>query len=135
MRGAAAPDYPWAPTPEQREAFFDEIRRNWGGPVGIEERAPSRMHDPAFRDWWSTYLRMGASPGAALALTRMNAEIDVRHVLPTMRVPTLILHRTDDRCLRSRKAATSRPAFRARSFVELPGDDHLPFVGDQEAML
>ena len=83
----------------QRERFLDEIRTGWGGPVGIEVRAPSRADDPAFRDWWSTYLRMGASPGAALALTRMNAEIDVRHVLPAIRVPTLVLHRTDDRCL------------------------------------
>ena len=57
---------------------IEEIQRDWGGPVGLEERAPSAPHDPAFREWWSTYLRMGASPGAALALTRMNAEIDVR---------------------------------------------------------
>ena len=52
--------------------------------------------DPAFRDWWATYLRMGASPGAALALTRMNAEIDIRDVLPSIRVPTLVLHRRHD---------------------------------------
>ena len=77
-RRLRAPDYPWGPTPKQREAFYEEIQRDWGGPVGIEERAPSRLHDPAFREWWATYLRMGASPGAALALTRMNAEIDVR---------------------------------------------------------
>ena len=70
------------PTRAGHERFLEEIRSGWGGPVGIEVRAPSRAHDPAFRDWWSTYLRMGASPGAALTLTRMNAEIDVRHVLP-----------------------------------------------------
>ena len=75
--------------------------------MGIEARAPSRANAPAFRDWWATCLRMGASPGAALTLTQMNAEIDIRHVLPAIRVPTLVLHRTDD----------------------------LPFVGDQDAML
>ena len=95
-----AADYPWAPTRAERERFFDEIREHWGGPVGLEVRAPSRAADPAFRDWWATYLRMGASPGAALTLTQMNAEIDVRHVLPAIRVPTLVLHRTDDRCLK-----------------------------------
>ena len=77
-----APDYPWAPDREARERFFEEIRTNWGGPVGIETRAPSRAADPAFRAWWSNYLRQGASPGAALTLTQMNAEIDVRDVLP-----------------------------------------------------
>jgi DNA-binding winged helix-turn-helix (wHTH) protein/pimeloyl-ACP methyl ester carboxylesterase len=128
-------DYPWGPTLEQREAFYQEIQRSWGGPVGIEERAPSRQHDPAFREWWSTYLRMGASPGAALALTRMNADIDVRHVLPTVRVPTLVLHREDDECLtidEARYLATRIPGAR---LVQLPGADHLPFVGDQDTLL
>jgi pimeloyl-ACP methyl ester carboxylesterase len=85
-RRVCAPDYPWAPTAEEREAFCREIVEHWGGPVGIEERAPSVASDPAFRDWWATYLRMGASPAAAVALTRMNAAIDIRHILPTVRV-------------------------------------------------
>ncbi|HEX6641609.1 MAG TPA: alpha/beta fold hydrolase, partial [Thermoanaerobaculia bacterium] len=93
-------DYPWGPTLEQRQHFFDEIRAEWGKPVGVVDRAPSVAHDPAFRDWWATYLRMGASPGAALALTQMNSEIDVRPVLPSIRVPTLVIHRTGDRCLK-----------------------------------
>jgi len=134
-RRLPAPDHPWGPTIEQQQAFYDEIQRDWGGPVGLEARAPSRLHDPQFRDWWSTYLRMGASPGAALALTRMNADIDVREVLPTVRVPTLILHRTGDRCLgveEGRYVARRIPGAR---FRELPGDDHLPFVGDQDALL
>jgi class 3 adenylate cyclase len=78
---------------------------------------------------------MGASPSAAAALTRMNAEIDVRHILPTIRVPTLVLHRVGDRCLlveEGRYVASLIPDAR---FVELPGDDHLPFVGDQDALL
>ena len=73
-------DYPWAPTEEQREAFFELMQHEWGGPVGIDERAPSMADDEEFRDWWATYLRMGASPGAAVALTKMNAEIDIRDV-------------------------------------------------------
>lgn len=127
--------YPWAPTTEERQHFFDEIRGGWGGPVGLEERAPSVAGDPAFQSWWAKYLRMGASPGAALALTQMNAEIDVRHVLPTIRVPTLVIHRTGDLCLKveeGRYVANQIPGAR---FVELPGDDHLPFVGDQDTML
>ena len=115
-------DYPWGPTREERDAFCQTIIDEWGGPVGLDERAPSMAADPAFREWWASYLRMGASPGAAVALTRMNAEIDIRDVLPSIRVPTLVLHRTR-RSLpaRSRKGATSRRGFPAPTFVELPG--------------
>jgi pimeloyl-ACP methyl ester carboxylesterase len=130
-----APDYPWAPTDDQSERFLDEIQRTWGGPVGLEARAPSVAHDPAFREWWSTYLRMGASPGAALALTRMNAAIDVRDVLTAIRVPTLIVHRTDDRLLTIDEGRYVASRIPGATLVELPGEDHLPFVGDQDAML
>ena len=130
-----APDYPWAPTPEQRESFFEEIRHDWGGPVGLETRAPSKLRDSAFREWWSTYLRMGASPGAALALTEMNADIDIRQLLPSIRVPTLILHRVDDRCLTIEEGRYVAANIPDATLVELPGEDHLPFVGDQDAML
>ena len=130
-----SPDYPWAPDAEARERFFDEIRTNWGGPVGIEARAPSRAADPAFREWWSNYLRQGASPGAALTLTQMNAEIDVRHVLPHVRVPTLVLHRSGDRTLLVEEGRYVASLVPGAQFVELPGEDHLPFVGDQDAML
>ncbi|HYG80125.1 MAG TPA: alpha/beta fold hydrolase [Pyrinomonadaceae bacterium] len=130
-----APDYPWAPTAEQRNHFFEEIQKNWGGPVGIEERAPSMRDDPQFREWWATYLRMGASPGAAVALTKMNAEVDVRHVLPTIRVPTLVLHRTGDLCLKVEEGRYVAERIAGAKYVELPGEDHLPFVGDQDSVL
>jgi pimeloyl-ACP methyl ester carboxylesterase/DNA-binding winged helix-turn-helix (wHTH) protein len=128
-------DYPWGRTPEQREHFCQTILDEWGGPVGLEERAPSMSGDAAFRAWWSAYLRMGASPGAAVALTRMNAAIDIRDVLPSIRVPTLVLHRTGDRCLRIEEGRYLASRIPGATFVELPGIDHLPFVGDQEALL
>src|SRR5689334_10465707 len=65
-RRLRTPDYPWGPTQQEHQAFLDEIQREWGGPVGLEARAPSRLHDKDFRDWWATYIRMGASPGAAV---------------------------------------------------------------------
>jgi len=128
-------EYPWAPTTEQRQHFFEEMREQWGGPVGVEERAPSVANDPKFRDWWATYLRMGASPGAAVALTQMNAEIDVRRVLPTIRVPSLVIHRTGDLLLNIDEGRFVADCIPGSKFVELPGDDHLPFVGDQDAIL
>jgi pimeloyl-ACP methyl ester carboxylesterase len=128
-------DYPWGATPEDRDRLCQSIIEQWGGPVGIEERAPSRANDPAFRAWWASYLRMGASPGAAVALTRMNAEIDIRAVLPSIRVPTLVIHRTGDQCLKVEEGHYLASHIPGAAFVELPGRDHLPFVGDQEGIL
>jgi pimeloyl-ACP methyl ester carboxylesterase/DNA-binding winged helix-turn-helix (wHTH) protein len=128
-------DYPWGTTREERDAFCQKIVDEWGGPVGIEERAPSKAADPAFREWWASYLRMGASPGAAVALTRMNAEIDIRGVLPSIQVPTLVLHRAGDRCLRIEEGQYLASRIRGATFVKLDGEDHLPFVGDQDAIL
>jgi pimeloyl-ACP methyl ester carboxylesterase/DNA-binding winged helix-turn-helix (wHTH) protein len=134
-RRMQAPDYPWGRTPEERERFCATLVEQWGGPVGIEDRAPSKVDDPAFREWWASYLRMGASPGAAVALTRMNAEIDIRAVLPSIRVPTLVLHRTGDQCLRIEEGRYLASQIPGARLVELPGDDHLPFVGDQDALV
>jgi pimeloyl-ACP methyl ester carboxylesterase len=128
-------DYPWGPTSQERDRFCQTIIEQWGGPVGIEERAPSRASDPAFRQWWASYLRMGASPGAAVALTRMNADIDVRGVLPSIKVPTLVIHRTGDQLLRIEEGRYLASQIPGSEFVELPGADHLPFVGDQDAVV
>jgi pimeloyl-ACP methyl ester carboxylesterase len=127
-------NYPWGPTREERDRFCQTIVDEWGGPVGLADRAPSRASDPEFSEWWASYLRMGASPGAAVALTRMNAEIDIRGVLPSIRVPTLVLHRRGDRCLKVEEGRYLASHIPGARFVELAGDDHLPFIGEQEAM-
>jgi pimeloyl-ACP methyl ester carboxylesterase/class 3 adenylate cyclase len=127
--------YPWGPTPEQREAFLQDIQENWGGPVGLEARAPSMLDDERFREWWAAYLRTSASPAAAVALTRMNSEADVRDVLPAIRVPTLVLHRAGDRCLLADEGRYLASLIPTARYVELPGNDHLPFVGDQDAII
>lgn len=134
-RRMRAHDYPWGPTREERDAFCATLVEEWGGPVGIEDRAPSMAQDPAFREWYASYLRMGSSPGAAVALTRMNAEIDIRDLLPSIKVPTLVLHRRGDRCLKIEEGRYLASRIPSATLVELPGDDHLPFLGDQEAIL
>ena len=130
-----AEDYPWGPTDDVRSKFLSDIAANWGGPLGIEERAPSMAKDKLFRDWWASYLRMGASPGAAVALTKMNAQIDIRPILPSIHVPTLVLHRSGDRCLRVEEGRYLAEKIPGAKFVELPGEDHLPFVGNSEQVL
>jgi pimeloyl-ACP methyl ester carboxylesterase len=127
--------YPWGPTEAQREEFLHEIEEQWGGPVGLEERAPSMAGNSEFRRWWAAYLRTAASPGAAVALTRMNSEADIRSILPAIRVPTLVAHRTGDQCLKVEEGRYLADRIPGARFVELAGDDHLPFVGDQDAIL
>jgi pimeloyl-ACP methyl ester carboxylesterase len=130
-----SPDYPWAPTPEQREQDVEGIERNWGIDADVLHLAPTAADDPDFAGRLASYFRRSASPGAAAALIRMNTEIDVRHVLPTIQVPTLVLHRTGDldaNVEEGRWIASQIPGAR---FVELPGDDHLPWVGDQDELL
>lgn len=128
-------DYPWGVSAGDRDAFFKLMQQDWGKPVGIEERAPSLAGDEAFREWWATYLRMGASPGAAVALTKMNAEIDVRDVLPSVRVPTLVIHRRGDLCLKVEEGRFVASKIAGCKYVELDGIDHLPFVGNQGEIL
>jgi class 3 adenylate cyclase len=129
------PEYPWAPTPEERQRWYDQLEQGWGGVVDINTLAPTAAGDPRFREWWATYLRMSASPGAALALGRMNTQVDIRHVLPTIRVPTLIVHRAGDRDIDVGGARYMAERIPGAKYVELPGDDHLPFVGDQDSIL
>ena len=127
-------DYPWAPTLDEHRTFIDRTYEDWGGPAGAEVWAPSLANDESFRRWWAQYLRLGASPAAARGVLAMTLGIDVRDVLPAIRVPTLILHRTGDRRIDvggSRYIAGRIPNAK---FVELPGSDHLVFAGDAEAI-
>jgi pimeloyl-ACP methyl ester carboxylesterase len=126
-------DYPWAPSLEERLQTIEDVEREWGAGLDITDYAPHE--DPALLEWYSTCLRRSASPGAAAALLRMNSEIDTRHILPTIRVPTLVLTRTGDRDVtvdEVRWLASQVPDAR---FVELPGDEHLLWAGDQDALL
>lgn len=128
-------DYPWGQSDEEMAAFLREIEEGWGGPVGRAARAPSMMHDERFMQWWASYLMQSASPQAALTLTRMNGEIDVRPILPTIQVPTLILHRKGDRVTRTEEAGYISEQISGAKLVLLDGDDHLPWIGDQDTVL
>ena len=134
-RRTLAPDYPWGPAAEQQRAFIDQMEADWGGSVGIEDRSPSLAHDERYRQWWARWLRSSASPAAAANLMRMNMEIDVRHVLPAVRVPTLLLHSIDDRLIEvgaSRYMAAQIPGAK---LVELRGIDHIPWGCDSDQIV
>jgi len=130
-----APDYPWAPTPEQREGDYDVVARNWGGSMDLSTLIPSKIDDEAFTRRLATYLRRAASPGAAVALLRMNTQMDIRAVLPAIRVPTLVLQRVGDLDVNVEEGRFIAQSIPGARFVELPGSDHLPWVGDQDSIL
>jgi len=121
-----SPDYPWAPTPNERAKEIERMERNWGVDADVEHLAPSAARDEAFRSRLATYFRRSASPGAAAALLRMNSAIDIRDVLPTIRVPTLIVHRTGDRDASVEEGRWIAAQIPGARFLELPGEDHLP---------
>lgn len=134
-RRIKTPDLPWGPTEQERRAWIEQMRREWGGTFGLAARAPSMVGDERFSQWWGRLLRMGASPAAVMALVAMNDEIDIRHILPTIRVPTLLLHSVRDATIpigASRYMAERIPGAR---LVELPGEDHLPWLSDSDAIL
>ena len=128
------PDYPWGPTEEERTAFNEDAVRNWGEAIGVDQRAPSMAHDQRFRDWWARFLRLSASPAAFEMLSRMNMQMDIRNVLPAIRVPALVLHSLNDRTLPiegGRYLATHIPGAK---LVEMTGTDHVPWLEDADAI-
>lgn len=128
-------DYPWAPTLEEWEAILKDVEDGWGGPVGLAERAPSIAKDENAQKGWASFLRQSASPGAVVALWRMNMEIDVRGVLPSIRVPTLVIHRTGDRTIEVMGARYMAGQIPDAKYVEMPGIDHIITVGDTDSIL
>jgi pimeloyl-ACP methyl ester carboxylesterase len=125
-------DYPWAPRPEEREREIESVEREWGrlDPSGI---APSARPDQLER--LARYIRHSASPGAAVALLRMNSQIDVRDVLPTIRVPTLMFQRLDDRDVHIEEGRWIASRIPGARLVELPGNAHVAWLGEMDGFL
>jgi class 3 adenylate cyclase len=128
-----SPDYPWAPKPEARAAEIESIERAWGAEMDVSNLAPSA--DEAFKRRAIVYFRRSASPGAAVALLRMNTQIDARDVLPTIRVPTLVLQRVGDRDVNVEEGRWIARQIPGAKYVELPGDEHLIWAGDVDAVV
>jgi pimeloyl-ACP methyl ester carboxylesterase len=134
-RRAWAPDHPWGKTQEQYQSWVDTIQREWGGPIDIEARANSLHRDPSFRQWWARYMRMGASRADVVRIVRLTSEIDVRHVLPAIRVPTLIFHAIGDAAVDVRYSRYMAERISCAKYIELPSADHLPWHADAEIVV
>jgi pimeloyl-ACP methyl ester carboxylesterase/class 3 adenylate cyclase len=131
-----APDYPFGWNEDKWNTVLSNIERYWGTPKGVDLNmwAPSIVNDEERANRTAAYFRAAASPGAVLAVMKMNREIDVRHVLPSVSVPTLVLHRLDDRVIDVRHARYLAKHIARATLVELPGTDHIPWI-DHEAVL
>ena len=127
--------YPWAMDPEERRKVIEAIPEQWGQGAYVDLLAPGMAGDERFRRWWARLERLGASPGAAMALRRMNGEIDIRTTLSAIRVPTLVLHRTGDLDTSIEEGRYLAAHIPGAKFVDLPGADHLPWAGDQDAIV
>ena len=125
-------DYPWAPRPEDRAAEIESVEREWGR-IDLSGIVPGAS--PELSERLSRYMRHSASPGAAAALLRMNTQIDVREVLPTIRVPTLMFQRVGDRDVHIDEARWIASRIPDARLVELPGDVHMPWLGETEQFL
>ncbi|TMJ97989.1 MAG: adenylate/guanylate cyclase domain-containing protein [Actinobacteria bacterium] len=126
-------EYPWAPTWEERLEAFAHVERQWTRGLEWDDIAPSL--DPAGLAELSRYYRRCASPGAALALMKMNTHVDVRDVLPSIQVPTVVMHRTEDRDAHVEEGRYIAAHIPDARFVEFPGADHSWWTQDRDAIL
>jgi pimeloyl-ACP methyl ester carboxylesterase len=135
-RSTEAPDYPFAPPVEALlESGFDLILPYWGQGAVIEVSSPSQADDPEARAFAARMERASASPGMLAGLARMFIELDVRDVVPTVQVPTLVLHRRFDRLVNVRHGRWLAEHLPNAKLVELAGGDHLPWGEGAEEMI
>jgi pimeloyl-ACP methyl ester carboxylesterase len=132
-RGTASDDYPWGLAEEIWADGLDWTAQGWGEGISLVTLAPSKLEDDSFRAWFARFERMSASPRVAIDALRLDMRIDVRDALPVIGAPTLLIHRSGDfwPIDGARYACERIPGAR---LVELPGENHWPWVDDSEAV-
>ncbi|MFK7749218.1 MAG: alpha/beta fold hydrolase [Kordia sp.] len=129
-------DYPWAPTDEERQKVYDMIENDWGsGEMNLETLVPSKANDRKFMGWLASYFRSGASPRAALKLTKMNTQVNIIDILSYIKVPTLLMQRTNDIDVKIEEGKFIAERIKGSKFVEFDGDDHLFWAGNTREVL
>src|SRR5438067_2286831 len=116
--------------------WISNVELNWDEPShahALERLAPSE--DEAFKRRLATYFRRSASPGAAVALMRMNTQIDIRDVLPAIQAPTLVMHRTHDRDVKVEEGRWITSQIPGAKYVELTGDAHTLWAGNTDEIV
>ena len=129
-------DYPWGQKPEEREVQIEYVTSTWGKPDGIAALVdPKAAQDDHFKQWWAKWQRNSLSPDAIRSGFEILAQTDVRSVLPAIKVPTLILHRSGSPAVPIENAYYLNEHIPGSKLVELEGDEFLPFLGDSQAIV
>jgi class 3 adenylate cyclase len=134
-RTSWAPDYDWAMREEERSAHIERVMARWGDGSLLLALAPRSGHHERFRRWFARLERLSASPGTAAEMMRMHSEIDVRSLLPTIKVPTLVLHSEGDKLIDIRHSRYLVEHIPGARYVGLGGDEALAFAGDADELL
>jgi pimeloyl-ACP methyl ester carboxylesterase/DNA-binding CsgD family transcriptional regulator len=135
LYGAYAHFHTWVMDKDALEQFIQGIENGWGTGASAQRFAPDAAKDERYRNWWGRYERLSVSPSDAVALARMNAAIDVRSIVSTIRVPTLVLHRTDDARIKFAGGTYLGQHIKGAKFVEMPGRDHPIWTGDVDRVV
>ena len=128
-------DIPWANTREQRQVFLDNLEQNWGRSHRLAAIAPSMAGDREFSEWYGKLERLAGGPGTARKAMETMGETDVRALLPSIRVPTLVIHRENDPFIDPLHAKYIADRIPNAKLVMLPGDESFIAVGDTDAII
>jgi len=128
-------DFPLGIPRDALDRWGEMVQREWGGPVGLRHWAPSAVGNAEFERWWGRLLRQGTSPAGAIALIDLYREMDVRAILTSIDVPSLVLHHVDDRIVSIQQGRFLAEQIPGARFVALDGADHLAWTGDQDTLL
>ncbi len=130
---------PWQWSEAEWAEYLDDLEANWGtrehAARALELFCPSLVGDPVHQVWFERFLRGTASRNVQLAIQNVMRQMDVRSLVPTIGVPTLVMHRVDDQAEPVGSGRYLSEAIHGAEYVELPGSDHFPWAGDQELVL
>jgi pimeloyl-ACP methyl ester carboxylesterase/DNA-binding CsgD family transcriptional regulator len=129
------PGYPWGYTQDRLEIALGQVKETWGKVIGMERYAPSQVDNPEVANWWAMFTQMSASPGDAEDLLRMNTHIDIRDILPAIRVPTLVIHAGGDRVAPVEAGRFFAEHIPGARLLELDSIDHWPYFGDADLVI
>jgi class 3 adenylate cyclase len=130
LYGAFARFSDWFPTKQKFDGFLNYVETAWGTGNSIAAFAPSKKGDAEFQRWWGRFERLGGSPSAVINLMRMNSGINIENILPSISVPTLVLHRIEDPTVSIQAGRFLASHIPRAKLVELDGPDHVYYVGD-----
>jgi class 3 adenylate cyclase len=130
LYGAFARFSDWFPTKQKFDDFLNYVDTAWGTGRSVAAFAPSKKGDVEFLRWWTRFERLGGSPSAVINLMRMNSEINIDNILPSILVPTLVLHRTEDPTVSIQAGRFLAAQIPHAKLVELDGSDHILWLGD-----